>query len=202
MRSLNMRNPRAARHAAAVAGFARDIAEGAGLDEQDCRLAHTAGLLHDIGQFALPDRVHERGRPLSDRDWIAIHRHPELGAVILADLGVEAEVIEAVRAHHERLDGRGYPAHLAGEEIPVIARIVAVAEVYDTLTASDTYRTPISSFRALRELRRVAGTQLDGQYVEVLAQLLSGESIEYRCADRANFYSELGRQRRFRERSD
>ena len=84
-------------------------------------------------------------------------------------------VAEIVLNHHERIDGRGYPNGIAGDEIPPIARIVAVAEVYDTLTAPDTYRDRMTSFEALTELRRVAGRQLDGRYVEILAELLAGQ---------------------------
>ena len=83
-------------------------------------------------------------------------------------------VAEIVLRHHERVDGRGYPSGLNGDEIPEIAKIVAVAEVYDTLTAPDTYRTRMSSFEALSELRRVSGSQLDARFVEALAELLTG----------------------------
>ncbi|MFZ0089420.1 MAG: HD domain-containing phosphohydrolase, partial [Solirubrobacteraceae bacterium] len=161
--------------------------------------AHTAGLLHDIGRFALSDRVAERGRTLTEDDWMAIQRHPELGADMLRDLGMYGPVAEIVLAHHERIDGRGYPAGLAEDEIPEIAKIISVAEVYDTLTASDTYRTRMSSFEALTELRRVAGTQVDARYVEVLASLLSGEGVEYRHADMADFDSELDMERRINQ---
>ena len=171
------------------------------MSDAECELAHTAGLLHDIGQFALSDRVAERGRTLTEEDWMAIQRHPELGADMLRDLGMYGPVAEIVLAHHERIDGRGYPNGLAGEEIPEIAKIIAVAEVYDTLTASDTYRTQMSSFEALNELRRVAGSQLDGRYVEVLAGLLAGEGVEYRHADTADFDSELDMERRISEAS-
>jgi putative nucleotidyltransferase with HDIG domain len=199
MRSLDIRDGRAARHAAAVARFASDIARQLGMSDQQCELAHTAGLLHDIGHFALSDRVAERGRTLTDEDWTAIQRHPELGADMLKDLGMYGPVAEIVLAHHERIDGRGYPEGLTGEQIPKIAKIISVAEVYDTLTASDTYRTRMSSFEALRELRRVSGSQLDGDYVEVLAQLLSGEGVEYRHADAADFDTELAMERRIKE---
>jgi putative nucleotidyltransferase with HDIG domain len=199
MRSLDTRDQRAARHAAAVARFARDIAHEVGMTPEECELAHTAGLLHDIGRFALSDRVAERGRTLTDEDWTAIQRHPELGADMLKDLGMYGPVAEIILAHHERIDGRGYPARLSGDEIPEIAKIISVAEVYDTLTASDTYRTRMSSFEALRELRRVAGTQLDGRYIEILASLLSGEGVEYRHADAADFDTELDMERRVRE---
>ena len=199
MRSLDIRDERAARHAAAVARFARDIARNVGMNEEECELAHTAGLLHDIGHFALSDRVAERGRTLTDEDWTAIQRHPELGADMLKDLGMYGPVAEIVLTHHERIDGRGYPHGLAAEQIPEIAKIISVAEVYDTLTASDTYRTRMSSFEALRELRRVSGSQLDGDYVEVLANLLSGEGVEYRHADAADFDTELAMERRIKE---
>lgn len=199
MRSLDIRDRRAARHAAAVARFARDMAESVGMNKQDQELAHTAGLLHDIGHFALSDRVAERGRPLQEEDWMAIQRHPELGADMLRDLGMYGPVAEIVLAHHERIDGRGYPKGLPADEIPELAKMIAVAEVYDTLTASDTYRTPMSSFEALRELRRVAGSQLDSHYVEVLAGLLSGEGTEYRHADAADFDVELAMERRIKE---
>jgi len=198
MRALDIRDERAARHSAAVARFARDIAQAVGMTEE-CELAHTAGLLHDIGRFALSDRVSERGRQLTDEDWMAIQRHPELGADMLRDLGMYGPVAEIVLAHHERIDGRGYPSGLTEEEIPEIAKIISVAEVYDTLTASDTYRTRMSSFEALTELRRVAGTQVDARYVEVLAGLLSGEGVEYRHADMADFDVELDMERRINQ---
>jgi len=199
MRALDIRDERAARHAAAVARFSQDIARAVGMTDADCELAHTAGLLHDIGRFALSDRVAERGRTLTEEDWTAIQRHPELGADMLRDLGTYGPVAEIVLAHHERIDGRGYPSGREGDDIPEIARIVAVAEVYDTLTANDTYRTQMSSFEALNELRRVSGSQLDGGYVEVLAELLAGVGVDYRHADTADFDSELDMERRIRE---
>jgi putative nucleotidyltransferase with HDIG domain len=199
LRALDIRDERAARHAAAVARFAQDMAEQVGMSAQDQELAHTAGLLHDIGHFALSDRVAERGRTLTDEDWMAIQQHPQLGAEMLRDLGMYGPVAEIVLTHHERIDGRGYPRGLTGEEIPTIAKIISVAEVYDTLTAADTYRTRMSSFEALRELRRVAGSQLDADYVEILAGLLSGEGVEYRHADAASFDSELDMERRIKE---
>lgn len=199
LRALDTRDPRAARHSAATAAFARDIARHCGMDERTCELAHTAGLLHDVGRLALADRVLDRGRTLNDEDWESIRRHPRLGAEMLRDLGVYGPIAEIVRAHHERIDGRGYPDGLSGEQIPELAKIVAVAEVYDTLTAEDTYRTQVSSFEALTELRRVSGTQLAGRYVEALAELLSGRGVEYRHASSADFERELDMERRIGE---
>jgi len=147
----------------------------------------------------LSDRVMERGGQLAEPDWRGVRRHPDIGAELLRDIGVYGPVAEIVRSHHERVDGRGYPRGLRGDEIPPVARIVAVAEVYDTLTAPDTYRTPMTSFEALNELRRVAGTQLDPVYVEALAELLAGRGTEYRHADEADFDRELDIERRMNE---
>jgi putative nucleotidyltransferase with HDIG domain len=199
VKTLDERDSRAARHCAAVAAFSRDLADQLGMSRRDQELAHTAGLLHDIGKFALSDRVMERGGKLQDSDWRGIRRHPDIGAELLRDIGVYGPVADIVRAHHERVDGRGYPRGLHGEEIPPIARVVAIAEVYDTLTAPDTYRTPMTSFEALNELRRVAGKQLDAEYVEALATLLSGRGVDYRHADEADFDRELDMERRLNE---
>jgi putative nucleotidyltransferase with HDIG domain len=196
LRSLDMRDGRTARHSAAVAQFARDIAAESGLSEGDQELAHTAGLLHDVGKFALSDRALDHGVKLNEEDWKGIRRHPELGADMLKDLGLYGPIADVVRSHHERLDGRGYPAGLADGEIPEVAKIVAVAEVYDTLTGGDTYRAPMSSFQALRELRRVVGRQLDGRYVEALAAVLEGTGVDYRHAEEADFDQELALERR------
>jgi putative nucleotidyltransferase with HDIG domain len=199
IRTLDERDKRAARHCAAVAKFARDIAAHVGMNRRDQELAHTAGLLHDIGRFALSDRVMEREGRLNEEDWTAIRRHPAIGADLLKDVGVYGPVADIVLCHHERIDGRGYPRGLKGDDIPEIARIVAVAEVYDTLTAPDTYRTQMNSFEALTELRRVAGRQLDTRFVEALAELLAGQGTEYRHADDADYDAELDIERRMNE---
>jgi putative nucleotidyltransferase with HDIG domain len=199
VRALDERDHRAARHCAAVAMFSRDIADYCGMDQHEQELAHTAGLLHDIGKFTLSDRVMERGAQLDDTDWRGIRRHPDIGADLLQDIGVFGPVGEIVRCHHERLDGRGYPQGLTADEIPEVAKIVAVAEVYDTLTAPDTYRTPMNSFEALNELRRVSGSQLDARYVDALADLLAGRGTDYRHQDEADFDRELDMERRMSE---
>jgi putative nucleotidyltransferase with HDIG domain len=199
IRTLDERDRRAARHCAAVAKFSRDIAAAVGMSRREQELAHTAGLLHDIGRFALSDRVMEREGTLNEEDWASIRRHPAIGANLLKDVGVYGPVAEIVLCHHERIDGRGYPRGLKGDEIPEIARIVAVAEVYDTLTAPDTYRTQMNSFEALTELRRVAGRQLDERFVEALSELLAGQGTEYRHADDADYDAELDIERRMNE---
>jgi HD-GYP domain-containing protein (c-di-GMP phosphodiesterase class II) len=175
-----------------VASFSQEIAGAAGLPPKTCAEAHTAGLLHDVGRALLPDGATRPGVTPSPDEWRAIRRHPELGAELLHSLG---PIAEAVRSHHERPDGRGYPRGLEGDDIPEIARIVAVAEVYDTLTTGDDQRAPLSSFGALVELRRVSGTQLDPRYVEALASVLAGRSSDGRVGAGANFAQALALER-------
>jgi HD-GYP domain-containing protein (c-di-GMP phosphodiesterase class II) len=101
-----------------------------------------------------------------------------------------------VVAHHERIDGSGYPRGLRGEEIPRLARILSVADVYDVMTARDSYRTPVSSITAIAELQRVAGTQLDAGFVEAFVRLLDGRDLRYRHGEDADFDAELALERR------
>lgn len=199
LRTLNERDVRASRHCAAVAKFSRDIARASGLDDRQQELAHTAGLMHDIGRFVLSDRVMERGAELTPDDWRGIRRHPDVGADLLQNIGVYGPVGEIVRCHHERIDGRGYPRGLTGEQIPEVAKIVAIAEIYDTLTAPDTYRKPMSSFEALTELRRVAGKQVAGEYVDIFSDLMYGKGVEYRHSETADFDVELAVEERIRD---
>lgn len=182
--TLKQRPPADVRHAKAVALYARDIALASGHDEAEAKEAYIAGVLHDIGLMAVPQPAPASARELTRADWHQIREHPDLGANMLRALG---RVSEAVHTHHERVDGRGYPRGLAGSAIPELGRIVAVAEVYATLTGS----RGASSFQALHELRRVAGTQLDGRYVEGLARALAGKPLGYRHASDLDVNTEL-----------
>jgi putative nucleotidyltransferase with HDIG domain len=196
LHALQQRDEESARHAAAVAKYASDLARTAGLDEAGCHAAHAAGLMHDLGRLSIPDVALHADGDLSEREWLAIQRHPEAGAEMLRHVGVDGDVAEAVAAHHERVDGRGYPRGLRGDEIPELARIVAVAEVYDTLTAPTTYREEVSSFQALTELRRVSGSQLDERFVEALAAVLAHRPLEGRHATTVDLDAELAFERR------
>ena len=140
--TLGMRDRMTARHSAAVARFAKATAAAAGLSGRDQELVHTAGLLHDIGKFTFPDHT-LTGVRLTEEDWELIRSHPQRGADIVGRVHGYADVAEIVLCHHERIDGRGYPRNLAGEDIPVLARILAVADCFDVMTARDSYRTPM-----------------------------------------------------------
>jgi putative nucleotidyltransferase with HDIG domain len=198
LETLALRDPSAARHAAAVAHYAHELARAAGLSEREQAIVHTAGLLHDLGKEALPDHILLGRNELHPAERRLIERHPADGARLLLRVEGMGEVAAAVLAHHERIDGRGYPDGLTGDTIPMTARILAVAEVYDVLTAPDSYRQPLSPAEAEDELRQVAGAQLDGRLVYLFAtRVLRGRHTEHRGRI-ADLETELQVQRKVR----
>jgi putative nucleotidyltransferase with HDIG domain len=196
LHTLDARDRMTARHSAAVARYAREIARAAGLSAREQDLVHTAGLLHDLGKFIFPDPILKAEAPLAPGDWRLVRRHPYQGAKIVSQVEGYGPVAEIVLAHHERIDGSGYPRRLRGEEIPELARILSVADVYDVMTARDSYRRPVSSLEATHELRRVAGTQLDARFVDVFVRLLAGRDMRFRHGVDADFDAELALERR------
>jgi putative nucleotidyltransferase with HDIG domain len=196
LHTLDLRDRMTARHSAAVARYSKEIAGAAGFSAEDQDLVHTAGLLHDVGKFIFPDRILKGGVPLTDEDWNIIRMHPYQGARIVSQIEGYGPVGEIILAHHERIDGKGYPRHLKGDEIPALSRIISVADIYDVMTARDSYRDPVSSFEAIEELRRVAGAQLDAHFVEVFIQVLAGKDVRYRHGEDADFDAELALDKR------
>jgi putative nucleotidyltransferase with HDIG domain len=199
LRTLDLRDQMTARHSAAVARYSRAIAQRAGYSRQEEELVHIAALLHDIGKFILPDRILKANVPLTDEDWMLIKRHPQQGARVVSSLDGYGPVAEIILAHHERIDGKGYPRGLAGDEIPELARIISVADTYDVMTARDSYRTPMSSYDAIVELRRVAGKQLDARFVEIFIELLEGKDVSFQHGEAADFEKELALEARIAE---
>lgn len=199
LRTLDLRDQMTARHSAAVARYSRAIAQRAGYSRREEELVHIAALLHDIGKFILPDRILKANVPLTDEDWMLIKRHPQQGARVVSSLDGYGPVAEIILAHHERIDGKGYPRGLAGDEIPELARIISVADTYDVMTARDSYRTPMSSHDAIVELRRVAGKQLDARFVEVFIELLEGQDVSFQHGEAADFEKELALEARIAE---
>jgi len=199
LRTLDLRDQMTARHSAAVARYSRAIAQRAGFSRREEELVHIAALLHDIGKFILPDRILKANVPLTDEDWMLIRRHPQQGARVVSSLDGYGPVAEIILAHHERIDGKGYPRGLEGDDIPELARIISVADTYDVMTARDSYRTPTSSYEAIQELRRVAGKQLDARFVEIFIELLEGEDVSFRHGEEADFERELALEARIAE---
>ena len=196
LRTLDLRDQMTARNSAAVARYARAIAERAGLSRREQELVHIAGLLHDIGKFILPDRILKADVALGEEDWMLIRRHPQQGARVVGAVDGYGPVAEIILAHHERVDGGGYPRGLIGDEIPALARIISVADTFDVMTSRDSYRVPVTAAEAIQELRRVAGTQLDPRFVEIFAELMQGRDITFQHGEDADFEKELALESR------
>jgi putative nucleotidyltransferase with HDIG domain len=196
--TLNMRDSNTGRHAAAVARHARDLAREIGCDETEQEQAHTAALLHDVGKFAWPDRVLE-AQLLSPEDMALVRRHPQDGAALVGRLDGYGPIADIILYHHERIDGTGYPAGLIGKEIPLLSRVIAVCEAYDTLTARDSYREARTPHDAVQELKHWAGTQFDPELVEAFVALLERTgALLNPTTERVEFVGELDFERRAR----
>jgi putative nucleotidyltransferase with HDIG domain len=191
LQTLSMRDAMTARHSAAVARYSREVAAMLGVDEREQDLIHTAALLHDIGKFILPDNVLFANRKLNEDEWELIKLHPEQGAKLVQNIEGYGPIAEIVLYHHERYAGGGYPAGIAGDDIPLGARIIAVADTYDVMTSRDSYRRPVSPEAALTEIRRVSGTQLDPQVASVFERMIIEKRVAFSHTDEADFESEL-----------
>ncbi len=173
--TLDLRDAGTAQHSRTVGAYARDTASALGLSPDRVERIYAAGVLHDLGKLGIADAILHKPGKLDDAEWKEIQRHPEIGARILEHAGLE-DIAGWVRAHHERVDGRGYPKGLAGEWVPLEARILAVADAYEAMVADRPYRAGIAPADACAELIRCAGTQFDPSVVE--AFLSSRDSTE------------------------
>ena len=192
---LDSKDEYTADHSAAVAMYCRDMALAAGMGENEAEEIHLAGLLHDLGKVGTPDAILRKDSTLDDNEWGYIRQHPEKGAEILSHLAAYQNVADIVRYHHERLDGSGYPLGLTAESIPDASKMLAVADTYHAMTSDRPYRRALSSFEALKELRTMAGAQLDAHWVEILAGILRDKDLAYRDGSATDFMDEYERGR-------
>jgi len=170
--TIDCRDPYTAGHSRRVAGYARALAHAVGLPQRECEIIEHSSLLHDLGKIGVPDGVLLKPAALDAHERALIECHPSLGAQILRSISGMDDIVPCVLHHHERIDGTGYPARLSGAAIPVGARIIAVADAFDAMTTSRPYRRALSTEVAIRELQRVAGTQLDDAYVAAFVRLV------------------------------
>ncbi|MBF6599387.1 MAG: HD-GYP domain-containing protein [Dehalococcoidia bacterium] len=155
-------------HVRRVSSYAYAIGRRLGLSPTDLRAVALAGQMHDVGKIGVPDAILLKPGKLSEAEFTEIKRHAPRGFAIAERVAALAELAPVIRAHHERLDGSGYPDGLVGNQIPLFARIIAVADTYDAITSARPYRAAADSAAAIAELRRVSGRQLDARCVEAL----------------------------------
>ncbi|MFZ2112224.1 MAG: diguanylate cyclase [Solirubrobacteraceae bacterium] len=173
--AVDLRFSGSARHSETVGRYAEMMARELGLSNRLVSRVRLAGMLHDIGKIGVPDEILRKPGRLTEQELVVIRRHPELGVQILEHPSL-ADVRAWVGAHHERPDGLGYPLGISGEEVPLEARIVAVADAYEAMTSDRSYRDSIGHARAQAELRRYAGSQFDQRVVDAFLVMLKRES--------------------------
>ena len=172
--ALDLRDPSTALHSRTVGQLARRTAIELGLSEPRVERVHAAGVLHDLGKLSISDAILHKPGALDDGEWREMRRHPEVGARILEHAGMR-DIAAWVRAHHERVDGRGYPLGSSGDAISLEARILSVADSYEAMIADRPYRAAMPPNAAREELRRCAGTQFDPPVVAAFLRALNAE---------------------------
>jgi putative nucleotidyltransferase with HDIG domain len=162
-------------HSRAVSSWCSRLARNLGLSAAETTLVRRGGLLHDIGKVATPEEVLNAPRKLTADEWDVMQRHTLDGAALAADIPMLDEFMPAIRNHHERLDGEGYPDGLRAEQIPLSARIVSVADCFNAMIGRRPYRPPMAPSRAIEELERIAGSHLDPEIVTAMIQVVTGQ---------------------------
>lgn len=159
-------------HSLRVAVIAKDIAANLGWDENECQNTYFVALLHDLGMITVPDTVKCKPGRLDEAEYDVVKKHPAKGVEMLRDITVLENLREGVMHHHERWDGKGYPAQLSGNDIPAIARVIAVADAYDAMSSERVYRPSMSTDKIISELTRCRGTQFDPDIADVFVFML------------------------------
>jgi putative nucleotidyltransferase with HDIG domain len=191
--TVDLRDKPTGGHSSRVAHNARVVARALSLDEHDVRAAYWVGVLHDLGKIAVPERILRKPGPLTEDEAVVMRRHSVIGAQLLESVSPDFKPIaDGVKAHHERWDGTGYPEGLAGEAIPLVARLVSVVDVFEALTCVRPYRQPSSAAEAIQYLRACAGGAFDPSIVPVLEELYwKGEVFTARDPRFAPYVEEL-----------
>jgi putative nucleotidyltransferase with HDIG domain len=188
--TLDARDQYTAGHSAAVAIYARDIAQRMGLSDEHQELVHLCGLVHDIGKIGLPAGLLEKPGPLTLDERRQMEQHSEIGERILRNVDDYSEIADVVRSHHERIDGMGYPDGIQGDEIPLLARIIGVADAYDAMTSDRPYREALPSRVARMRLAQAVGTQFDTAVVAAFEAILATADENYRSGRGSSFMRE------------
>jgi putative nucleotidyltransferase with HDIG domain len=172
-RAIDARDPYTFGHSTRVAGISLQVAQAMELNAEDQRTLRRAALLHDIGKIGVEDRILRKPGPLTDEDWAAMKQHPLIGHKMLSGLSFLKPSLVGILHHHERWDGKGFPAGLAGGAIPTYIRILSLADTLDAMTSDRPYRTGLAFEEALAQIQKGAGTQFDPAAVEALMKRAS-----------------------------
>ena len=184
--ALDAKDPYTEGHSERVSAYSTHLARELGLSEEEIDNIRLVALLHDIGKIGVPDSVLKKPGRLTDEEFGMMKLHTVVGSEIIKDINSIPGVVIGARYHHERYDGHGYPDGLKGEEIPFIARIIAVADAFDAMTSNRIYRKHLSTEQVLSELEKGAGSQFDPQIANLLVDMLKSGAIKNLSPDMAD----------------
>ena len=170
--ALELKDSYTSGHSESVSRYAVALAKGLKLSPQEIDSIEVAAILHDVGKIGVQESILNKPEKLDDEEWKEVRRHPEFSYKILKEVNFPWKIKPLIYAHHERYNGKGYPAGLKGEKIPLGARILAVADTFAAMTSDRVYRRGLSKESAIKELKRVAGTQLDPELVKVFVEMV------------------------------
>lgn len=189
LQSLKIVDPLTFYHCCRVGNYSRKLARDAGLDDYQQKMAEFSGLFHDVGKIGVPQAIIHKPAKLDIDEFNFMKKHSELSEQIVQVLSDDTffkDLLEPIRAHHERIDGRGYPDGLTGDQIPLIARVILVVDTFDAMTQTRSYRKGLPVEVVYDELKKHAGTQFDSQLVSIFlqAQPLWDNEVDFETQDK------------------
>ena len=172
---VDAKDPYTRGHSERVARYSKKIAEKLGLSERECKQIYYVATLHDIGKCCVPDEILKKPSKLTDEEFDIIKTHTLKGAEMVKNFSSIPNIHDGILYHHERYDGKGYPSGKKRKDIPLVGRIIAVADAYDAMNSSRVYRDRLSEDEIISELERNSGTQFDPDIVEIFLEILKEE---------------------------
>ncbi len=171
-KTIDAKDPYTKGHSYRVAYFSVEIAKRLHLDEDEIERIHYIALMHDIGKIGIPDSILHKPDQLTKDEFEVMKKHPSIGGDILKDITHIKDIVVGAECHHEHYDGTGYPKGLKGDNIPLVARIIGIADAYDTMTLGRHYQSGMSSEEVIKELKRCSGTQFDPSLVPIMIDII------------------------------
>lgn len=179
-RAVDAKDPYTNGHSKRVAYYSVEIGKRLSLDEEDLQFLRYAALLHDLGKIGIPDKILQKPKNLTEEEYMQVKQHPKIGAEILKGAPLLKGVDVGAKYHHEKWDGTGYMEGLSGEDIPLFARIIGVADTYDSMISDRPYHKRETKENAIAELERCAGTQFDPAIAKIMVEII-GNEIRAEC---------------------
>lgn len=178
-KAIDVNDPYTAGHSRRVALYAKMIASRMDFSDDEIEEIYYAGLIHDVGKLGIDNKIINKSGKLTDEEYAEIKRHPDFGYEILKGISVKGKFADGAMCHHERIDGKGYPEGLTGDKIPLLAKIIAVADAYDAMTSKRSYRDVLPQAAVREQIEKGSGTQFDARVAHIMLDMIDADT-EYK----------------------